>query len=207
MSALFSGALVAGIGGRVFGQPFSVTGSLAVLRKRLVLFAVWIFLFRAGQLVLSFCLVLPAVLLVPWAAFLAEILFLEQIPARQVTRRMSGLAHGHFGVLLGRFLLLAMFFVLLVTGLFIALDSAAVFLFNIPAWFDRVESTPYDGPWWHVALSEPLTGTMVHACMWIATPLARLAWFFCYLDIRIRGECWDLDVAFQVEANRLAGVT
>ena len=36
-----------------------------------------------------------------------------------------------------------------------------------------------------------------------ATPVIRLAWFFCYLDQRIRNECWDLQLQFRAEAARL----
>jgi hypothetical protein len=31
----------------------------------------------------------------------------------------------------------------------------------------------------------------------------RLAWFFCYLDQRIRNECWDLQLQYRAEAARL----
>jgi hypothetical protein len=39
---------------------------------------------------------------------------------------------------------------------------------------------------------------------WLVYPLARLAWFFCYLDARIRREGWDVEIAFRVEARRIA---
>jgi len=39
--------------------------------------------------------------------------------------------------------------------------------------------------------------------MWLTYPIIRLAWFFCYLDQRIRNECWDLDLQCRVEAVRL----
>jgi hypothetical protein len=41
------------------------------------------------------------------------------------------------------------------------------------------------------------------ATAWLVYPLARLAWFFCYLDARIRKEGWDVELAFRIEAGRL----
>jgi hypothetical protein len=41
--------------------------------------------------------------------------------------------------------------------------------------------------------------------LWIVYPVIRLAWMFCYLDVRIRKEGWDLEIDFRVEARRLEG--
>ncbi len=207
MSGLYGGALVAGIGPRVFGQHFSVRRSLADLWNRFGVFAGWLVLIRLAQILASFCLLAPAALLVPWTGFLAENLFLEQAPAGAVAKRMSEMASaGAFWLVLGRFFLLAMLFLLIVFGLFSGVNLLASFLLNIPVGFNRVDVSELDGfPKFIALFSDPFTGVIFQACLWLATPLARLAWFFFYLDSRIRSECWDLDVAFQAEAIRLEG--
>jgi len=40
-----------------------------------------------------------------------------------------------------------------------------------------------------------------------AYPLGRLAWFFCYIDLRVRQDCWDIELQIQQEAERLEGRT
>jgi hypothetical protein len=34
-------------------------------------------------------------------------------------------------------------------------------------------------------------------------PIARFAWFFCYIDLRVRGDFWDLELRFEKEVERL----
>ena len=45
--------------------------------------------------------------------------------------------------------------------------------------------------------------TAIQFTIWLPYPVIRLAWFFCYLDQRIRNECWDLQLQFRAEAARL----
>ena len=51
---------------------------------------------------------------------------------------------------------------------------------------------------------DPLLVVALASTWWLVYPLARLAWFFCYLDARIRKEGWDVEIAFRVEARRIA---
>jgi hypothetical protein len=53
---------------------------------------------------------------------------------------------------------------------------------------------------------DPLVVSALSATAWLVYPLARLAWFFCYLDARIRKEGWDVELAFRIEAGRLQTV-
>lgn len=204
-AALFGGALVSGIGPQVFGQPFSVRRALAGLASRLPLYLTGILLIRILQYLLSFCLILPAVLTIPWIGFLAEIVFLEQAPAGKINARLRSMISGeNYLLVLVRWTLLFLFVLILAAGLFTGIVFMANFLFNIPGPLDRMEPGTLEDPGFlMIFLSEPATAILIQVCLWLTLPLARLAWFFYYLDGRIRSECWDLDVAFQVEANRL----
>jgi hypothetical protein len=50
---------------------------------------------------------------------------------------------------------------------------------------------------------DPLLVGALSATWWLVYPLARLAWFFCYLDLRVRKEGWDVEIELRVEARRL----
>ena len=52
-------------------------------------------------------------------------------------------------------------------------------------------------------LDDPAFLTALQLALWLPYPVVRLAWFFCYLDQRIRNECWDLQLQYRVEAARL----
>ena len=50
---------------------------------------------------------------------------------------------------------------------------------------------------------DPKMLTAMQLTVWLPYPVIRLAWFFCYLDQRIRNECWDLQLQFRAEAVRI----
>ena len=205
-STMYSGALIAGMGRQVFGQPFRIGGALRAFRSRCPSFLLISLLVRALQFVGGLCLVFPAALLVPNTGFLAEVIFLEQPPLRKVSTRLNHLVHGSWSAVLGHFIALFAFSVIFVIGLFQTTFLAAGYMFNTPCIVSRLDPQAHDLITVSASLlADPLAGTIFQACMWAVLPLSRLAWFFVYLDMRTRSECWDLDVACQVEANRLEG--
>ena len=62
------------------------------------------------------------------------------------------------------------------------------------AWFDAFAASIVD---------DRAVIVLLQVALWIPFPIVRLAWFFCYLDQRIRNEFWDLDLQFREEAVRL----
>jgi hypothetical protein len=50
---------------------------------------------------------------------------------------------------------------------------------------------------------DPVVVTTAVAAAFLAYPVGRLAWFFCYLDVRVRRDCWDMELAMLREARRL----
>ena len=41
------------------------------------------------------------------------------------------------------------------------------------------------------------------AVAFLVYPIGRLAWFFCYIDVRVRRDCWDMELSIIQEAERL----
>ena len=50
---------------------------------------------------------------------------------------------------------------------------------------------------------DPVVVTAVLAVALLVYPIGRLAWFFCYIDVRVRRDCWDMELQMLQEAERL----
>jgi len=135
-----------------------------------------------------------------------EVLLLEQAPVNNVTRRLSWLAGGGgFSRNLGRLMGLMVFWAVLSFGLFLILDFLSTTLFNSPIFFKTAfdSSRSMGDVFSQLLYDDPKVLTAIQFTLWLPYPVIRLAWFFCYLDQRIRNECWDLQLQFRAEAARL----
>lgn len=204
-ASLMSATLVAIVGPQVFGVPLSTTAGLKAVGKRLFSFLFLTGLVRLVQFILSFCFVVPAILPTAALGHLNEVLFLEKTPAKDVSRRLAQLMRGNgFSRNLGRLAGLMAFWSICSAGLFVLIDQLAAWLLNIQFF----QATMIDGEDWFEALLASIVDDrsvvlLLQIAVWIPFPVVRLAWFFCYLDQRIRNECWDLDLQFRAEAIRL----
>ncbi len=161
--------------------------------------------YRAAIFAGSFCIVL-GILFVPPGGYLAEVMFLEQSPGKKIlSRAMSLCGNGGFGWFLINAIILALFWMLCSIGVLLAIDLILTLLFSTPILFQRVVSSPDVGyAMSNLIMSDPRSATAFHAAVWIPFPVIRIAWFLCYLDHRIRSECWDLEVKFRAEAIKLS---
>lgn len=198
---LMSGALVATVGPQVFGVPISTRQALSGLLSRILPFA---FLGVLSRMT-GFCAVLPLLFVLAWCGHLPEVMFLERTNLNSVTQRLSWLCKGGgYSRNLGRLVTIGAFWLVFAFGLFMLLDIASGLVLNFPILFGTIAP----GPDQRAALAsklidDPLVVTTLQVALWMTYPFARLAWFFCYLDQRIRNECWDLELQFRVEAARL----
>ncbi len=51
----------------------------------------------------------------------------------------------------------------------------------------------------------PLFAATFAVAALFAYQLGRVAWFFTFIDARVRRDCWDLELILAREANRLEG--
>lgn len=193
LSALPSGAVVLAASRLVFGTPLRLGAAL-----RLYVSA-WagLLLRRAGQTLLVL-LLLPVgagwALRLRWA-FTPMIVLLERLGGRELARRRVGLnrrgAAGSLGLDIACWLVCA----LLLLALVIVIELVATDFLG--AWSDG-------GLFSGEALDDPVRfGTWLAAWVMIL-PVGQLAWFFAYINARIRGEGWDLELGFRETAARLA---
>lgn len=205
-SSVFSALLVACIGPQVFNVPISVRASLMAWRKRIWAWLLLSFVIRFMQAFTGFCFVVPSVFVTAYAGHMPEVLLLEQASLNNVTKRLSWLAGGSgYTRNLGRMLALMTFWAILSIGLFIILDFLATTLFNSPVFFKILFDSSRDRGevFSQLLYDSPRVLTAIQLTLWLPYPVMRLAWFFCYLDQRIRNECWDLQLQFRAETTRL----
>ena len=204
VSPFCGAALVAAAGRRVFGERFSTRTGLRLVLKRLLplffLLMVTLLLTIGGM----FVFLLPGYLIATRYGFLSEILMLEMCPLRKYEVRLNDLLQGTFWNLVGRLVMVLVFFSVAALSLFLFVDLVASTLFSWPILSGRVSSLAFlDRELETLLTVDPRVGTALVAVLWLVYPVARLAWMFCYLDVRILKEGWDVEINFRIEARRL----
>ncbi|HUT78287.1 MAG TPA: hypothetical protein VM285_11400 [Polyangia bacterium] len=193
LSAVPSGAVVLAASRLVFGTPLHIGSTLRLYAST------WAGLFfrRAGQTLLTL-LLLPLgaglALRLRWA-FTPMIVLLERLGGRELARRRVGLNRrggvGSLGLDIACWLVCA----LLLLAVVVVVDLVVTDLLG--SWSDG-------GLFSVEALDDPLRfGTWMAAWL-LVLPVGQLAWFFAYINARIRGEGWDLELGFRETAARLA---
>jgi len=200
-SMLMSGAMVATVGPQVFGVPIKTRNAVKGLLSRVLPFA---FLGVLSRMT-GFCAIVPVLFVMAWCGHLPEVMFLERTPLNSITTRLSWLCKGGgYSRNIGRLVTIGLFWFLFAFGLFMIIDILSGTVLNMPIFFGTIAP----GPDLRAAFASKLVDdamlvTTMQACFWVTYPIVRLAWFFCYLDQRIRNECWDLELQFRVESIRL----
>lgn len=221
-SPFLGAALVAGAGHRVFGDPLRVDHALDILRSRLLTLSFYVVVSR-GWIALSLFFMVyteaPGLAVLAWLffpiagliavhrGFFPEVILLERLRGARMASRSAELMRNVGFALLTRCFTIGVFGAIAVISLFILADKGAEFFLAIPILFGRVSSDVPTTVYVQEALDllryDPFAITALHATLWLVYPVARLAWFFCYLDVRIRKECWDVELDFRIEARRL----
>ena len=208
-SSFANAVIVAAVGPQVFGVPMSFGSALKLLKARFWLYTIAMFVTRILQAATGFCLVFPSILVTAYFGHLPEVLLLERTPGAQVTQRLSWLGKG--GGLsrnIGRLIGLSAFWAALSIGIFLIVDLLSNILFNMPVFSGTVAYSPdVTQSLQSRLIDNPAVMVVAQASVWIPYPVIRVAWFFCYLDQRIRNECWDLELQFRTESIRLEGQT
>ena len=154
-------------------------------------------------------MVVPVFFVLAWCGHLSEVMFLERTKLNDITQRLSWLCKGGgYSRNLGRMTSLVFFWGITGVGLFLVIDILSNWLFNAPIFFGTIAP----GPDMTEAFASRVVDdyrliTAMHVSFWLMYPVVRIAWFFCYLDQRIRNECWDLELQFRVESVRLQEAT
>lgn len=88
--------------------------------------------------------------------------------------------------------------------LFFTLDVMSSLLFQVSILTGRLgEFDMLSEQFWAFLVTDPLILTALTATALLAFPIGRLAWFLCYIDVRVRHDCWDVELNLSQEAARL----
>ncbi|MFQ5732489.1 MAG: hypothetical protein ACE5KM_11120 [Planctomycetaceae bacterium] len=201
------------------------------VRRALLLAAPLLILFPMhwGLVLIGIVLSIVALLVALRTSFLPESIFLSSLDEKLHGRGVRDLLKKEGGDLFARSLLIVPFCVLLSIVVFFTIDQACNLLLGYPILLGRLDQIlpresiqrEADTAFGDAAangigragtivivalkflLSDSRCLAVLTAAVLFVFPIARLAWFFCYIDLRVRRDCWDMELLFQQEARRL----
>jgi len=163
--------------------------------------------------VLLLVTVVPPFLLLIYTGFQWESRILKSIRKRQHDHRTQDLVQQEFSDLAMRAGGCVLFGGVLWFVLTMTVDGLCMLLFGISPVFGVLAEAAED-PWGYLdfgvlignvataAVTHPLLLATVVGVSLLTYAWLRLAWFFSYIDLRIREDCWDLEIALADEARR-----
>jgi hypothetical protein len=210
----FGAMLAAGAARTTFGEEFTLRKLLSDLRTDwpLIVQVVGMRMLLAMTSVL--CVVPAAFLAVRWG-FAAKSRVLTRLHEQRHDRRTNELVRLEFADLVVRGGVLVVF-----GGMFwliaeLTADAAWTILFGQSLFFGRlsevgsiiggeqIDESDFERVA-ALALDDPAV-LILHLATGLATyAVCRIAWFFCYIDLRVRRDCWDLELELLREAERIA---
>lgn len=154
---------------------------------------------------------IPGIWLALRTSFLMEQTCLERLDPALCQDHVRDLFKEETGELFGRATWIAQFGFLIWGVIFITLDAAASLIFRTPIFLGRLGNVPAGteaGTYFHLAgellLKDPLVLSALTATALLVYIINRLAWLFCYIDIRVRRDCWDLELQIAQATRRLS---
>jgi hypothetical protein len=205
--------LMSGVAPCAFGEPFTFRGTWSRLGWRGIGLLVRGLALRIPIGLGLLLFVFPGWYLALRTGFFAEQAALSNMARHLHDRRADELLKGEIGDLYVRSAGIFTFCALLWLALLVAADFLSKHLLGFPLLFDRLgvdEAYLQDGDGLSYAArflwGDPVVVTAVLAVALFVYPIGRLAWFFCYVDVRVRRDCWDMELQIIQEAERLEAV-
>ncbi|MBS0266689.1 MAG: hypothetical protein JSS02_32475 [Planctomycetes bacterium] len=203
--------LMTGAAPCAFGERFSYRGTL----RRLGWTDLWLMikglLLRVAILVASMIFIFPGWYLGVKYGFMVEQSVLSKMARHLHDRRADELLQGEISDLVFRSAAIAVFCLMSWWVLLLTADFMGSTLLGWPLLMGRYKGdfsyfTDLGELFGHIFRflgTDPVVITAELAVAFLVYPIARLAWFFCYIDVRVRRDCWDMELKFLQEAQRL----
>jgi len=203
--------LMAGAAPAAFGEPFTFRGTWSRLGRRGIRLVAWGLALRIVTALGFLCFVFPGWYVAMRTGFFVEQWALSNMDRHLHDRRAEELLKGEIGDLYVRSASVFLYCALLWLVLLVTADAAATHLLGLPLLFGRLgldwsylgaddDTISYVA---RFVWSDPVVLTTALAVALLVYPFGRLAWFLCYVDVRVRRDCWDMELQIVQEAARL----
>ena len=205
VSPFLGATIVAGAGHHVFGEELTIGNAIRHVGGRLGTLVLVLPSARLAYTAVS--AMCWGILTIPVATrygFLSEVILLERLEGYRIAKRCEEILRDTFMEACGRLATIVGFAFGLSLTLFILMDLGSQLLFGVPIFAAKVSWAVAFDDILNLLAYDPLLVGVLSLTWWLVYPLARLAWFFCYLDARVRKEGWDVEIALRVEARRLS---
>jgi len=211
------GVLVAaGVAPAAFGEPLTCRATL----RRAASGGGWLIarclLMRVACLAAGLVFLVPGIYLAIRNGFYVEQRVLKNLAHHLHDRRASELLKGEVGDLFGRGLIIVAYYSIVWLVVLLTSDFAFRHLLGIPLLWERLNlDQAYLGGSWFAAFGEAFVAVIkffwsdrIVLVAVLATALlvyvpGRIAWFVCYIDIRVQRDCWDMELEILREAQRV----
>jgi hypothetical protein len=206
--------LMAGAAPCAFGERFTYRGTWRRLGWRGVELIMKGLALRVAMALGSLLFLFPGWYLGVKYGFFVEQAILSKMARHLHDRRADELLEGEIGDLIFRSAAIGTFSAMIWWVLLFTVDFACSTLLGWPILLGRCKvDMSYLGNLWELIEyifgflgSDPIVITAALAVALMVYPIARLAWFFCYMDVRVRRDCWDIELQIIQEAQRLEAV-
>ncbi|MBI3866845.1 MAG: hypothetical protein HY290_33615 [Planctomycetia bacterium] len=205
--------LMAGAAPCAFGEPFTYRGTFRRLGWRGIGLIIKGLALRVATALAAVLFIFPGWYLGVRQGFFVEQAVLSKMARHLHDRRADELLQGEIGDLFFRSAAIGLFSLMIWFVLLITVDTACSTLLGWPILMGRCKvdmsylANSADLPEYIFKFlwSDPIVITASLAVALLVYPIARLAWFFCYIDVRVRRDCWDMELQIIQEAQRLEG--
>ena len=185
------------------------------IRRAVIIIGPLFLLFPMGTFSVLFGVILSLFMVVVFlrTSFIPESRIMASLDEQLRGQGLKELLKKEGGDLFVRTFIIVTFCIMLSFIIFFTIDRACEVLLGYPILIGRIG--PFPGMNWFAVVVEfirqafiMLTGdprclAVFSASVMLVYPIARLAWFFCYIDLRVRRDCWDMELMFRQEARRL----
>lgn len=220
--------LIQGMTPAVFGQPWTVSTTFQAanrsslrplsqaLGNRLLLgLGPAVLMFTEGTLwtVLGAVLcVLPGLWVLIRGSFVYEKATLSRLGEHLHSRHTRELIKEHYGLLLQRMVWMTLYCSLVFLSLLVGLDQLLNLLFTRSLFspVTQSEGSRLDSQFAQFDMlldyikTEPTVAATVCMLILLVYIVGRVSWFLSYIDLRVRYDCWDMELQFFEQAKRLS---
>jgi len=197
-----------------FGEDFSSYPNNASELKSLFLLSLKALGVRLLTMLGAVLLIIPGWLIAVRSSFFIEKEGLSYWRGSSQDRGTGRLVKQEMGALFSRSFGIWCYTILYGICLFLTLDFLVESLFHLSIFSGKAfnedvfyygSSSEYGvfGDWVTLIGTDPTIVTLLSAVFLLVYPIGRFAWYFSYIDLRVRGDFWDLELRFQKEVERL----